>query len=113
MGKFVGAAEELEALGLSVEEEKIKGFWQLAFTDDLEFVAKGGSSGLGGMPYCYLAVSPYLSVFLSIYPAFFFSIQAFYFAIHPSIHLSIHLSMQKCIYSCIVSPSKGPAPVSH
>ena len=43
-----------QALGLSIDEDKLKGFWQLGFTNDSSFVSKGGASGLGALPFCYL-----------------------------------------------------------
>jgi len=52
---FVKKAQGLEALGASIDEEKLKGFWKLCFTSDPSFVSRGGASGLGALPYCYLA----------------------------------------------------------
>ncbi len=38
-----------QALGLSIDAEKLKGFWRLVFTNDAKFVGTGGASGFAGI----------------------------------------------------------------
>ncbi len=47
-----------QALGLSIDAEKLKGFWRLVFTNDAKFVATGGASGFAGIMQL-LVMRPY------------------------------------------------------
>lgn len=53
--QFLSAAESLEEQCTGFGEAELKGFWKLAYTNDVTFVSGGGSSGLAAMPYCSLA----------------------------------------------------------
>jgi len=42
-------------MGASIDASRLLGFWRLVFTNDVAFLKRGGASGFGGMPFCYLA----------------------------------------------------------